>query len=216
MKQISLVMFDLDGVLVDACDWHYEALNAALISFGKSPIGREDHETTFNGLPTRIKLGMLGISVDEADEINRQKQKHTIDIIQSSAKIMPEKMELLSYLRDNGIKTACVTNSIRETTEAMLSATGQMHLLDLIVTNEDVKRNKPYPDCYNHAIRTLGVNPLECVCVEDSPKGIEAATASIAGHLWVVNNSTNVTLENYLKFIGDKNENTNTNGRRRK
>ena len=199
---ISAVLFDLDGVLVDACDWHYEALNAALISFGKSPIGREEHETTFNGLPTRVKLEMLGISNAEADEINRQKQKHTIDIIQSSAKIMPEKIELLSYLRGKGIKTACVTNSIRETTEAMLSATGQIHLFDLIVTNEDVERNKPYPDCYNRAITTLGVNPLECLCVEDSPKGIEAATASIAGHLWVVGDPSKVTLQNYLKFVG--------------
>ena len=199
---ISAVLFDLDGVLVDACDWHYEALNAALISFGKSPIGREEHETTFNGLPTRVKLEMLGISNAEADEISRQKQKHTIDIIQSSAKIMPEKIELLSYLRGKGIKTACVTNSIRETTEAMLSATGQIHLFDLIVTNEDVESNKPYPDCYNRAITTLGVNPLECLCVEDSPKGIEAATASIAGHLWVVGDPSKVTLQNYLKFVG--------------
>lgn len=199
---ISAVLFDLDGVLVDACDWHYVALNAALISFGKSPIVREDHETRFNGLPTRIKLQMLGISAAEADEINRQKQKHTIDIIQSSAKIMPEKIELLTYLKSRGIKTACVTNSIRETTEAMLSATGQIHLFDLIVSNEDIQRNKPYPDCYNHAIATLGVNPLECLCVEDSPKGIEAAKESIAGNLWVVSDPSKVTLQNYLKFIG--------------
>lgn len=196
------ILFDLDGVLVNACDWHYEALNAALISFGKSPIGREEHETTFNGLPTRVKLKMLGISADEADEINKQKQKHTIDIIRSSAKIMPEKIELLSYLRDKRIKIACVTNSIKETTEAMLSATGQIRLFDLIVSNEDVQRNKPYPDCYNHAIRTLGINPLQCLCVEDSPKGIEAATASIAGHLWAVSDPSKVTIQNYLEFVG--------------
>jgi HAD superfamily hydrolase (TIGR01509 family) len=202
MINIQAILFDLDGVLVDACDWHYEALNASLVSFGKPPIGREEHETTFNGLPTKIKLEMLGISAAEADQINRQKQKHTIDIIQSSAKIMPEKIELLSYLRDKGIKTACVTNSIRETTEAMLSVTGQIHLFDLIVTNEDVQKNKPYPDCYNYAIATLGTDPLQCLCVEDSPKGIEAATASLAGHLWVVGDPSKVTLQNYLKFVG--------------
>lgn len=201
-RYMQAVLFDLDGVLVEACDWHYEALNSALISFGKLPIGRDEHETTFNGLPTRVKLEMLGISADEADEINKQKQKHTIDIIRSSAKIMPEKIELLSYLRSKGIKTACVTNSIRETTEAMLSATGQIGLFDLIVTNEDVQRNKPYPDCYNHAIATLGVDPLQCLCVEDSPKGIQAATASIAGHLWAASDTSKVTLQNYLKFIG--------------
>lgn len=200
--KISAVLFDLDGVLVDACDWHYESLNASLISFGRQPINRKDHESIFNGLPTRVKLQMLGISSDEAEKINQQKQKHTIDIIRSSAKIMPEKVELLTHLRSNGIKTVCVTNSIRETTEAMLSATGQIGLFDLIVTNEDVERNKPHPDCYNHAIANLGIDPRYCLCVEDSPKGIEAATASIAGHLWVVSDSSKVSLQNYLKFIG--------------
>jgi beta-phosphoglucomutase len=196
------VLFDLDGVLVDACDWHYESLNASLISFGRQPINRKDHESIFNGLPTRVKLQMLDIPSDEAEKINRQKQKHTVDIIRSSAKIMPEKVELLTHLRSNGIKTVCVTNSIRETTEAMLSATGQIGLFDLIVTNEDVKRNKPYPDCYNHAIATLEIDPLYCLCVEDSPKGVEAATASLASHLWVVSDSSKVSLQNYLKFVG--------------
>lgn len=204
MTKLSSILFDLDGVLVDACDWHYEALNESLVYFGRQPINRKDHESTFNGLPTRVKLEMLGIPCDEAEKINRQKQKHTIDIIRSSAKIMPEKIELLSYLRANGIKTACVTNSIRETTEAMLSTTGQIDLFDLIVTNEDVKRNKPYPDCYNHAIRTLGVDPQQCLCVEDSPKGIQSATASIAGHIWVVSDPSKVTLENYTRFIGEE------------
>lgn len=199
---IRAVLFDLDGVLVDACDWHYDALNSALVEAGYKAIDRESHLSTYNGLPTRVKLQMLGIPDDAASRINEQKQRHTLDIIRKSAKIMPEKIELLSYLKGRGIKTACVTNSIRETTEAMLSATGQIDFLDLIITNEDVKRNKPYPDCYNHAITTLGMNPLDCLCVEDSPKGIEAATASIAGHLWVVSNSSKVSLQNYLKFIG--------------
>jgi hypothetical protein len=92
--RIDAILFDLDGVLVDACDWHYEALNAALVGAGHPPIGRETHLSTFNGLPTRKKLEMLGISYGEAIEINRQKQKHTLDIIQTSATIMSEKIEL--------------------------------------------------------------------------------------------------------------------------
>lgn len=204
MKNISAVLFDLDGVLVDACDWHYEALNNALNFFGRPIISREKHETTFNGLPTKVKLNMLGIEENEANKINQQKQKYTIEIIQSSAKIMLEKIELLCYLKNNKIKIGCVTNSIRETTEAMLSATGQIDLFDVIVTNEDVTNNKPYPDCYNHAINTLSIDPSLCLCVEDSINGINAARASIAKHLWVVKNPSEVTLKNYLKFVGDE------------
>ena len=53
------VLFDLDGVLVDACDWHYEALNRALKQVSNYEISREDHTTTYNGLPTKRKLQML-------------------------------------------------------------------------------------------------------------------------------------------------------------
>ena len=58
---IECVLFDLDGVLVDACDWHYESLNNALIKFGYNPIERSVHLQKFNGLPTHIKLNMLNI-----------------------------------------------------------------------------------------------------------------------------------------------------------
>jgi beta-phosphoglucomutase len=198
---VSAVLFDLDGVLVDACEWHYEALNAALVEAGYLPIGREEHLSTFNGLPTRVKLKMLGVPDDMVAAINDQKQKHTLDIIRSLATLMPEKIELHRYLKSNGIKIACVTNSIEETAKEMLIATGQMPYIDLLVSNEQVKRNKPYPDCYNHAINTLEVDPSRCICVEDSPKGIEAATSSIAGHLWVVSDPTKVTLKNYVNFM---------------
>jgi len=198
---IDAILFDLDGVLVDACDWHYEALNAALVGAGYPVIDRESHLSTYNGLPTRVKLQMLGVPDDVATSINASKQKHTLDIIQSSANIMHEKIELHEYLKSKGIKIACVTNSIEETAREMLTATGQMPYIDLLVSNEMVARNKPYPDCYNHAITTLGVDPLSCLCVEDSPKGIEAAVGSIAGHIWVVTDTTKVTLKNYINFV---------------
>jgi len=199
---IEAILFDLDGVLVDACDWHYEALNAALVEAGYPPIGREEHLSAFNGLPTRVKLKMLNVPDDVVAAINNQKQKHTLDIIRKSATIMPEKIELHKFLKSKGIKIACVTNSIEETAREMLVTTGQMPYIELLVSNEQVKNNKPHPDCYNYAIRTLGVDPLKCVCVEDSPKGIQSAVSSIAGHLWVVSDTTCVTKSNYEKFMG--------------
>jgi beta-phosphoglucomutase-like phosphatase (HAD superfamily) len=83
----SGILFDLDGVLVDACDWHYEALNLALVDAGFSGIDIESHFAKYNGLPTKVKLKMLGISDHLSNQINKNKQKYTLDIIKTTAKI---------------------------------------------------------------------------------------------------------------------------------
>lgn len=201
MRQPKCILFDLDGVLVDACDWHFEALNRALVSIGKPAITKEDHISTYNGLPTSVKLGMLGLNEAESKIVWAKKQQLTLDTIRDRAKIDSVKMELLSYLRTKDIQIACVTNSIRQTAEAMLKYTGQYGYIDLLVSNEDVERNKPYPDCYNYAMKKMKVDPSYCLCVEDSPKGIQAAETSDAQMVWRVENSQQVTLKNYLEFI---------------
>jgi HAD superfamily hydrolase (TIGR01509 family) len=204
MNKIKAILFDLDGVLVDACDWHYEALNKALKKAGYAPIKREDHLEKFNGLPTHVKLEMLGITGDKANTINRLKQDFTLETIRENAKEMKEKIELHSWLEEQGIKIGCVTNSIRETAEEMLARTGQLEFMDILVTNEDVEKNKPHPDCYNLAIKKLGVDPKTVLCVEDSEKGILAVMHSLAKHLLVVEKTQDVdinTFEDFLKGI---------------
>jgi beta-phosphoglucomutase len=198
---IKCVLFDLDGVLVDACDWHYEALNFALEKELGFQISRQDHLVKYNGLPTSVKLKMLNIDPDVSQKIEALKQSVTLKIIRERSTIMPEKHELHSYLKSKNIKIACVTNSIRITAEEMLKNTGQHQFMDLIVSNEDVKNNKPYPDCYNFAVAKLEVLPENCLCVEDSPKGIKAATDSCVPNLWTVTNTNCVTLKNYLEVV---------------
>jgi beta-phosphoglucomutase len=210
---INCILFDLDGVLVDACDWHYEALNTALISSGYDPISRIDHIEKFNGLPTKVKLSMLGIPESESIKINQLKQKHTIDIITNTATVMQEKVQLHKYLKSKNIKIGCVTNSIRETAELMLKTTGQYPYIDILISNEDVKHNKPSPDCYNIAIEKLNVNFDDVVCVEDSDTGIQAAKNSKAKHLMIVENTKEVNIHSITtKLETINNENFNTNG----
>jgi len=198
---IQAVLFDLDGVLVDACDWHYEALNSALRASGHVSISRDTHLTTFNGLPTHVKLEMLGITGEESKKINRLKQDLTLETIKSSAKIMEEKVKLHKFLKDQGIKIGCVTNSIRETAEEMLRVTGQLEYMDIVITNEDVTKNKPHPDCYNLAIERLKVDPSHVLCVEDSEKGIQAAKTSLAKHLLIVKDTTEVHLNRVTDYF---------------
>jgi hypothetical protein len=199
--KVECVLFDLDGVLVDACEWHYQALNEALQEIVGFQISREDHVSKYNGLPTAVKLRMFGIESCTASRIENLKQIKTLEMIADQATPMPEKQELHSYLKSQGIKIACVTNSIHTTATAMLRQTGQIKFMDLVVSNGDVFNNKPYPDCYNFAVKTLNVDPSACLCVEDSPKGIAAARASCVPNLWVVANPSEVTLENYKEIV---------------
>ena len=76
------------------------------------------------------------------------------------------------------MKVGVVTNSIRQTTEFMLTYAGLYDLMDVVVTNQDVAEPKPSPDCYLVAMNKLGVLPTETMIVEDSPYGIAAANAS--------------------------------------
>lgn len=197
--KIDFVLFDLDGVLIDACEWHYEALNTSLKKITGMSIAREDHISLYNGLPTRVKLRMLGIDEKVSEEVERTKQEETIRLIEKNCKIDDVKIELLEHLKAKGCKIACVTNSIKNSAELMLKLTGQLNYMDLVVSNEDVKNNKPSPDCYNLAIEKLSAFPDSTLCVEDSPKGIQSAKASLAKNLWQVENSFQVTLENYKR-----------------
>jgi len=186
-NKIKAILYDLDGVLVDACDWHYHSLNRALKEVVDFEISRKDHESKYNGLPTKNKLFMMGVTDDEAKEVWEKKQKYTVEVINEMAHNSPQKRRLHEFTKMLGIKSCCVTNSIRKTAELMLEKTGQMEYMDFVIANEDVSDNKPSPECYMTAMGKLRCLPSECLIVEDSPKGLESARATGANVLEVQN-----------------------------
>lgn len=179
---INLVIFDMDGVLVDACEWHRVALNEALKQVCNYEISIEDHYREYNGLPTKTKLKKLsdlGILKEQSFAlIEKLKQEKTIDIINVNALERKEKIDLMKYLKNKNIKIACYTNSIRMTAELMLKKTGVLDFLDLLVTNQDVSYSKPHPEGYTKCINYFNISKNYCIIVEDSPKGLEAAKLS--------------------------------------
>lgn len=188
MSKIKAILFDMDGVLIDAKDWHYEALNKALGLFGVE-ISRYDHLHTFDGLPTKVKLKMLGERYYLPEVlhpfINELKQSFTADLIHEKCHPMFHHEYALSKLHASGYKIAVCSNSIRQTIELMMDKANLAPYLDLIVSNEDVSKSKPDPEMYNTAIKKFGLNPDECIVVEDNPNGIQAGKASGANVLEV-------------------------------
>lgn len=197
---IKTILFDLDGVLVDACDWHYYSLNDALDFYKGFRISYKDHIDKFNGLPTSIKLKMLNIEGIEADEIWKMKQAQTLTNIRKFGNIDKYKIKMHKALIASGYNLGCVTNSIRETAEEMLMITGQIDFMSFVITNEDVVNNKPHPDCYLLALEKFKSNKNETLIIEDSPKGIQAAEAS-GCRVLKVNDIYDVTLDKIRKNL---------------
>ena len=200
---IKAILFDMDGVLIDAKDWHYEALNKALGLFGIE-ISRYDHLHTFDGLPTKVKLQMLSEQYYLPRQlhgfVNRLKQQYTAQMIHERCHPMFHHEYALSRLHQEGYKIAVCSNSIRSTIELMMDKAMLTAYLDLIVSNEDVRKAKPDPEMYQTAIAKLGMKPEECIVVEDNPNGIAAGRASGAAVLEVAT-VYDVNYENIKGFI---------------
>ena len=203
MTKIKAVIFDMDGVLIEAKDWHYEALNKALGLFGMD-ISRYDHLVTYDGLPTKRKLEMLtaerGLPIGLHDFINEMKQQYTMEIIFARCKPRFFHEYALSRLKKEGYKLAVASNSIRQTVEVMLQQSSLIDYFELYLSSQDVKIGKPDPSIYIKAIEKLGLSPKECLIVEDNENGIKAAKASGAW-LMEVDEVDEVNYQNILKHI---------------
>jgi len=178
---IKAILFDMDGVLVDAREWHYEALNRALGLFGLS-ISRYDHLVTYDGLPTKKKLEMLSVERELPrllhPFINDLKQRYTIELVHRNCRPNFRRQYALARLKAEGFKIVVCSNSIKSTIEIMMDKSGLSAYLDFILSNEDVLKAKPDPEIYVTAIRRLGLAPSECLIVEDNENGIKAARGS--------------------------------------
>jgi beta-phosphoglucomutase len=204
-RQIKAVIFDMDGVLIEAKDWHYEALNKALGLFGLE-ISRHEHLTTFDGLPTKDKLEMLsrnqGLTPSLHNFINEMKQQYTMNMVHTLCKPMFHHEFALSTLQKEGYRLVVASNSIRNTVEVMMDKSHLKQYLDFFLSNQDVSKGKPDPAIYIKAIQMLGLTPEECVIVEDNENGIKAAKASGANVLQV-KTVYDVNYDNIKRFINE-------------
>lgn len=200
---IKVILFDMDGVLVDAREWHYESLNKALGLFGLE-ISRYDHLTAYDGLPTRNKLRMLtvekGLPAGLHDFINEMKQQYTMDFVYNECRPVFQHEYALSRLHKEGYRLAVCSNAVRATVRTMLDKAALLPYIEFFLSNEDVTRPKPDPEMYATAIARTGCAPDECLVVEDNDHGIQAALASGA-HVMRVLGPQMVTYDAILEAI---------------
>ena len=201
--KIKAVLFDMDGVLIEAKDWHYEALNQALQLFGYE-INRFEHLTSYDGLPTSMKLKKLTLEKGLPNQlhgfINEMKQQYTVSMIQNLCRPRFNHEYALSKLKSEGYRLAVGSNSIRMTIKMMMDYAKLTDYLEFMLSNQDVKNAKPDPEIYLTAMSKMGLSPSECLVVEDNENGIKAAKASGA-HLLAVKTVDEVNYDNIKNRI---------------
>lgn len=208
---IKLVIFDLDGVLITSKELHFETLNAALVQNDYTPISREEHLSTFDGLSTTKKLNMLTelgrLPASAHNDIWRDKQiatTHAFERLEQDYELIG----IMANLKKEGIKIACASNSIRNTVKLALLNLGLMPFVDYWISNEDVKRSKPYPEMYWECMKALGAVPKDTVIIEDSHIGRQGALDSGANLLPVESRSclTASFVDKILQAFPDNNK----------
>jgi HAD superfamily hydrolase (TIGR01509 family) len=200
------IIFDLDGVLVESKDLHYEALNEALraVAGDAFVIPRGEHESIYDGLSTNQKLVMLSRNKGLPEHLQQavfiRKQEITLEMF--SSQIRPDKdiKATLAALKHLGFQVAVASNCIRASVVALLEAIGVIQFVDAFFSNEDVKDPKPAPDLYVKAAAAFACRPDEVIVIEDSVKGFEAAIRAGA-NLCRVRSPHDVRLPFLLEFV---------------
>lgn len=212
MNYNKLVIFDLDGVLLDSRELHFHALNAALMEQDpKYVISKEEHLSTYDGLPTKVKMKFLtekkGLPASLYDQVWKEKQEATVKLL-TRLQIDYKLVHIFKSLKEHGFKIAVASNSIRETVKIALLRLGIMDYIDYYQTNEDVKKSKPYPEMYWNCMMACHAIPSTTVIVEDSHIGRQGAIDSGA-KLLPVEDAHDLTWEKVEKVIADMKD-TNT------
>ena len=210
---VKFIIFDLDGVLIDAKEIHYNSLNKALGEINESfVITWDEHLSIFDGLKTNEKLNLLtklkNLPLDYHKQIWSRKQDLTLQMLEDITE-QSNIVNTMKSLRDNGYKIACCSNSIRKSVFVMLSKIGVVEYMDLILSNEDVKNSKPHPEIYWKAMSMMNFLPEETLIVEDSPPGLLSANRSNA-HVLRINKPIEISYNKIMEKIGNLTNNITT------
>jgi HAD superfamily hydrolase (TIGR01509 family) len=202
---IKAVIFDLDGVLVDAKNIHYNALNKALENINaKFTINEKDHALYYDGLPTREKLIRLskekGLSSKFYDQIYLNKQKYTEEFLDKYIKYDENIAKIFKNLKKNNLVIAIATNSINKTLNFCIDRLKIKEYLSFSISNEQVKKPKPSPEIYLRCFIELGLSPKEVLIIEDSSHGKISALQS-GGNLLPLDYLKDLTFEYVIDSI---------------
>jgi beta-phosphoglucomutase len=172
------VVFDMDGVLVDSAEAHFESFMRLVAEYGRS-ISREEFAKLFGRQNRDIMPALFG-PLSEAEIEARSDRKEALyrDLVRGNLPAIPGAVDLVRALQAADVRMAIGSSGPRANVELIIQELGIGDALCGYVCSEDVRRGKPHPDVFVEAARRLDLPPARCVVIEDAPHGIEAAHAA--------------------------------------
>lgn len=183
-KSLKAVIFDLDGVITDTAEYHYQAWKAIAEELG-IPFTREFNEH-LKGVSRMDSLKLLlsqaetlvSYSNAELEQLTDRKNRLYVDLIEkiTPADLLPGIPEFVKDIRSSGAKTGIASASKNAPT--VISRLGIEDQFDVIVDVTKLKNNKPDPEIFLTAAAALGADPKHCIGVEDAVSGVDAIKAA--------------------------------------
>ncbi|MGC8764768.1 MAG: HAD family hydrolase [Brevinematia bacterium] len=176
--KIKGVIFDFDGTLVDSEKNYFISDREFLREFGIEFTPEMQKEVSGMGNLAFIKKLKLEYGIEDDEEgLLKRKNEYYLKVARNNTNVYPEMKRFLELLKENDFKTGLASGSSPEILEILLNETELKGYFDVVISSESerVKNGKPYPDIYLESARSLNLRPDECVAVEDSKYGVEAA-----------------------------------------
>jgi beta-phosphoglucomutase family hydrolase len=179
-SKIKAVIFDLDGTLVDSEPNYFETDRKLLIEYGVMDFDVE-MKNKYVGIGSRqmmedmIKIYQINETIEN---LLAKKNKYYFEIARNSTVVFPEMLNLLELLSANNYPMALASGSSPEAIDLVLSVTNLKKYFNIILSAENVERGKPAPDIFLEAAKQLGVPSENCLVIEDSQYGVEAAKSA--------------------------------------
>jgi HAD superfamily hydrolase (TIGR01509 family) len=175
---IDAIFWDNDGVLVDTEHLYFEATRDVLDTI-EIPLTEDDYRELFllQGRGAWHLAEARGIPPPEVEALRQRRNARYAELISREPRVLPHVLDVVSSLHGR-YRMGIVTSSRRDHFEIIHRGTGLLPYFDFVVTADDCPRTKPCPDPYLRAIAASGVDPAAGVAVEDSARGLEAASAA--------------------------------------
>lgn len=178
---IKAVLFDHDGTLVDSEPTHFRMWQEVLTSYGVT-LSEKQYKDYHAGMPTTANaidmVSRFAINEDPATLVDAKNAVMRTFLARAAFPLMPGVKDVLSSFRNDGLRLAVVTGAGKNAAQATLHAYSLHEFFETIVSGDDVTQSKPAPDCYLLAIKRLGLSPSECIAIEDTEHGVNAATSA--------------------------------------